>query len=345
MMRLRGFRDAAPCEKGVRHAPKPRAQQNPGPIVLARLLLGLGFVCIGYARAEAQEYRTLNLDGATQTYVADVNDAGAIVGSFYSGGQFLRGFVRQGEQVTVLEYEGGEGTQALGVNNRGDVVGWIDFDTDPGPEQFIVQRGFRWSSGQFTLLSDSPRVLPYDINDAGTIVGLYDVTESPARGFILRSGQSAQAVSFPGLGGYLSGINDADVAVGVYTDSAFQSVPIRHIAGVTSPLDLTSVAPSDCAVPLAFRISDAGSYTGNCQPPRPDGGVDSFAILGSSFQRIAFPGAVSTGAGGINSSGTVVGNYTAYDPVIADFRSHGFIARRVELLDPLPDLRKGNAIT
>lgn len=321
----------------------PARVRSPKLRFLARSLLSTLAMCVIPGMVAGQEYRTVAIEGANQIGVSDINDGGVMVGSFNptaSGEQYVLGFVKHGEQVTVLQYGGAEGTQAIGINNRGDVVGWVDFDTDPGPETFFVTQGFRWSNGQFTLLSDSPRVLPYDINDAGTIVGLYDVTESPTRAFI-QSGQSPQPVALAGLGGYFTGINDEGVIVG---NTVGDGQSFRYAGGVASPLDLSSTAPADCTNPFVWRISNAGAYVGNC-PPRPDGGRDSFAILGSSFQRIAFPGAVSTGAVGINASGTVVGSYSVYDPGIGGLRGEGFVARRAELLDPLPDLRRDARIT
>ena len=84
---------------------------------------------------------------------------------------------------------GGATSRGLGVNNAGQVVGWSD--TGGGKHS---QAAFLWQAGQMlelNLLADTGGKihlqLAKDINDAGHIVGLMDISRpvSETHGFLL----------------------------------------------------------------------------------------------------------------------------------------------------------------
>ncbi len=309
---------------------------------LASILLVPFLVCLVADTARAQEYRTVDIEGARWTFLADINDAGAMVGAYTDQEGATHGFVLNDGQPTVLDYPGAIATQPFGINNNGDIVGYATFSDPNGVQQ---ERAFRWNQGVFSsVATPGLRSGAFDINDAGVIVGFYEAGQQFA-GFITRPGQPSQGVPFPGLGGYFSSVSNAEVAVGGYTDEAFMPGSVRYANGVMSVIDLTATGISDCAVPSVSAISNTGSYSGLCLNNAPDGSYHAFAVIGGRFERVAYPGAFATGPGGINASGTVVGSYIVYDPLTLELRYHGFVSRRVELLDPLPDLRRENAIT
>ena len=109
----------------------------------------------------------------------------------------------EGSFTAVQFPDGNDSTEALGINNLGQIVGIS------GPD------GFLFTDGQFTTLnlSDDTRTIPYGINDAGQIVG----SLGPF-GFIY-DGRSTTLLEVPGSNHTEArGINDAGDVVGFFNE-------------------------------------------------------------------------------------------------------------------------------
>ena len=91
-------------------------------------------------------YTTLNVPGATGTYLFGINDAGQIVGGIADGSQFGHSFIYSGGVFTELNVPGAVGTAVNGINNAGQIVG--EYFTSPNTGTYL-----------------------FGINDAGQIVG------------------------------------------------------------------------------------------------------------------------------------------------------------------------------
>src|SRR5437016_3376589 len=96
------------------------------------------------------DYMTLDAPGANRgTSAYDINNAGLgrIVGA-YSDGSVNHGFTYDGSTYTTLDDPlGTNGTQLLGINNLGQIVGsYIDASGH--------SHGFLYSGGGFTTLDD-----------------------------------------------------------------------------------------------------------------------------------------------------------------------------------------------
>src|ERR1019366_620532 len=95
------------------------------------------------------------------------------------------GFLYSGGTFTAIDYPGKTVTQteALGINNSGQVVG---FYVDPsGPH------GFLYEGGQYTALNypGAPYTYATGINNNGQVVGYYHgLNNSPATGFLYSNG-------------------------------------------------------------------------------------------------------------------------------------------------------------
>ena len=104
----------------------------------------------------------LDVFGGAYAEARSLNDAGAVAGSAYANDGVSHGFIVQDGNVTDL----GAGTNALRINNRGEVVGQVE--RDGGIDSFV------YTHGSLVLLDDltgHTGLNVRDINDAGAIVG------------------------------------------------------------------------------------------------------------------------------------------------------------------------------
>ena len=80
-----------------------------------------GFILENYV------FKTINYDGAIQTYVSGINNAGQIVGAYrtQTGGH---GFIKSGDTFTTIDYPDANITTISGINNLGQIVGGYSKD-------------------------------------------------------------------------------------------------------------------------------------------------------------------------------------------------------------------------
>jgi len=159
-------------------------------------------------------FTDIDLDGGF-VEASGINNAGQIAGTvgFFDPEipevDFIFGFVLDpGGQTTFLALGGSSGnfTQAFGINDRSEVVGW----TDGGLGAYLF-------SGNNVVPLDVPGT-PYGINNTGQIVGtVFD--DSGRHGFLL-SGGTVTRIDAPGNSlTEVRGINDAGQIVGTFFDS------------------------------------------------------------------------------------------------------------------------------
>ncbi len=113
-------------------------------------------------------YATFTYPGALRTQFNRINDQGQIVGRFADAGGVNHGFLIDGAQITVIDFPGADATNAFGLNNLGDIVGYYRLGADT--------HGFLLSGGIYSTV-DFPGAAEtrlYDINDFGQMVGVSD---------------------------------------------------------------------------------------------------------------------------------------------------------------------------
>ncbi len=110
-----------------------------------------------------------------------INDADQVVGIYRpTNGSHDQGFLYQnGTYTTISDPNGAEGTEALGINNAGEIVGQY---TDSAGKT----HGFLDVDGTFTTIDDPLGVNTAitGINDAGQIVGYYQDSSGIDHGFV-----------------------------------------------------------------------------------------------------------------------------------------------------------------
>jgi len=136
-----------------------------------------------------------------------ISDAQAnTVGFLYSGGKF-----------TSLEPSGASFTQAWGINNAGQVVGYYSPTSNPD-----YYDGFVYYKGSYTTFSfpGASTTVPLDINNKGVIAGYYSrYSGDTAHGFIDDNSNFTSVEINPAPPDYtwIYGINDSGTIIGTYT--------------------------------------------------------------------------------------------------------------------------------
>lgn len=238
---------------------------------------------------------------------------------------------------TLLDVPGSIDTNATGINNAGQVVGWyIDANSQA--------HGFLYSGGTYTTLDPPGSVysLAYGINDAGQVVGWYQKTSLLAnpQGFLLSGGTYTNIVP-PGATGTMNSalaINNAGQIVGQYgpfgdqqsfllsggsytkldqPGSTYTTVSainnLGQILGASSlgPFLLSGGAYAPLSVlgyPLGINDADqiVGEYTYQDT-------VEGFILNDGVYTLLNVPGSQATEAEAINNAGQIVGDYGGTD--------------------------------
>src|SRR6266542_3717037 len=135
----------------------------------------------------------------------------------------ISGFFRDRTgKCTILDFPGANLTEAVGVNDDGQVVGFYFDVTESFPNGHA--RGFLYDNGIFTSF-DFPgavETLPVDFNDNGQIVGIFAAeNDSIGRSFLLDAGTfTTFDVPLSGIvATQVSGINNRGQIVGRYIKS------------------------------------------------------------------------------------------------------------------------------
>jgi probable HAF family extracellular repeat protein len=202
------------------------------------------------------------------------------------------------------------GTQAYGINNKGQVVGGYGYANGE-------VHGFLYADGVFTPF-DVPRAnntVLYAINDQGLLVGEYDVDSSSRwHGFLYADGQfTTLAVPFEGATAtHPYGVNNQGQVVGNYWTTAERYHGFLYEDGIYTPIDVPQAVWT-----LAYEINQPGQIVGQSVD---QSGGHGFLYDDGAFTLLDAPHAQGTIALGVNDLRQIVGIYS-------DERSqHGFLA-------------------
>ena len=232
---------------------------------------------LSHARATSYSFVTLdNMHDPTFNQLLGINDEGVIAGYFGSGaaGHPNKGYVLlppygQGDYVNQ-NFKNSVQTQVTGLNNRGVTVGFFS-DTNKGVGM-DANTGWVRVNGHFRLVN-----FP---------------TEGPATPPIDQ----------------LLGVNDFDIAVGFFTDSAGNNVGYEYNINTGSYREILD--PNSPGASLtAAAINDLGQVAGFYTNPS-TGNTDGFLLSHGKLIDLAVKGASSTMALGVNNLDEVVGTYT-----------------------------------
>jgi probable HAF family extracellular repeat protein len=246
------------------------------------------------------------------------------------------GFVyRKGRYTPVGTVPGYPITSHLGLNNRSQIVG--TYLPDPAAPTF---RGFLRDKRGDNKRIDIPGAagtFPFDINDRGTIVGLYSRDLVKVQSFLRRPNGAITTLDVPGAASTsVSGVNNRGTVVGCYLEDDGSPHGFRLERGIVTVIDPPEANQdaTDCQI-QAFDINDLGQIVGYY--PDAQGTFHGFLYHKGRFTTLDHPDASNTArsgacdgmgfgasaAFGIDNRGRVVGQYVDPAGVL-----HGYLWER-----------------
>jgi len=175
------------------------------------------------------KFVTAEPPGSTDSYLSAVNRYGVAVGgycTFSTGcdpevGQQGYIYSSKNGRITKISYPGANSSTAYGINNKGEIVGgFCTYIVCPVDIFTLANHGYLYSNGTFVQLDfpGSQLTEAFAINDAGVIVGDYQINSTSPHAFIYQNGGYTN-IDYPGTnGGFASAINNSGVVAGVFHD-------------------------------------------------------------------------------------------------------------------------------
>lgn len=159
-------------------------------------------------------------------------------------------------------------SQAWGVNERGDIVGWVT--VPEGDDQVNV--GFLYTSGGRVVTLQPPGAtwtIAFDINNRREVVGRYQDEESRWHGFLWAPDAGFRTVDVrSGRDTVLTGINASGTVVGYVGDTLLGTDAFVIRRGVVEILQ----NPFGYAVTVPTGIAENGTIVGYLTEPSPSRG-------------------------------------------------------------------------
>jgi probable HAF family extracellular repeat protein len=172
---------------------------------------------------------TINDFGGQESYFFDANNSNQLAGRNVLVNGFEKPLFFDNGVVTELAQLGGDGGTTQGINNKGQIVGYVD--SDGKLDEKFTNTAVIWekdAKGAYQLKNlgtfGAAQATLKDINDAGDMIGAKnngltgaDATSNP---FIIRDGKFTDLGSLGGKTGSVTGINSFGTVVGAsqFTD-------------------------------------------------------------------------------------------------------------------------------
>lgn len=295
----------------------PYGMDNQGRVVTTSLVRS--FLFADNFHASYLEITNVNVATSTPGMLAQgINDLGEVVGRYRTNGlpaNQTRGFIRRADGTfEPFDYPGVASTAISDINNLGHMVG----ETRSDLTAFGLTRGFVHTNGVSAEIHFPGAVLSraYGINDAGDIVGQYQLEDSVNRPFLLRNGAYSEIVPTGSPDGLLSAlafnISDNGMVLGTY----------RNTNNVTKTwVMLGDGTFSYPELPGSGRtINNAGQISGTYNDATNSNAATAFVAtpkveVNFLVHRIALTNSASAAANKINDFGQITGTVDGTDGV------------------------------
>lgn len=243
----------------------------------------------GFVRDETGAYTTIDFPASSFTVLAAISDSGAIAGWYIlpAAPTVRHGFVLKDGVFTTIDPPGSTFTNIIGINERGDLSGRYCTLAVCGALGSGAFHGFLVQDGLLTTF-DVPganETSPLKLEPNGTVAGVFSNIGGPGRLFLLSNGE---LTTYPPLNG--KAVTEDNGGVNPHGD----------IVGTYC----------DVSVPCLLASADSHGF---------------LLSSGGELTTINIPGALTTGATGINARGDIVGGYVQANSIPKGFlsRHHG----------------------
>lgn len=182
-----------------------------------------------------------------------------------------------------------------GINNNGVIVGY----SGDG-------RSFTWSNGVFTYFQvpGSNFTQALGINDAGQVFGTYGNNNFPFPGF-LYDGQNFTTVEYPGAQETkVTAVLKSGMVLGYFNNSP--TIDGFRFDGTEYRAFL--IPGKQIVTTITGAANNNGDFVGSAATINYEG----YVFSRGKITLLNFPGALTTGASGINDSGVVTGNFEIF---------------------------------
>ncbi|GAB4385543.1 MAG: hypothetical protein Kow0022_11810 [Phycisphaerales bacterium] len=215
--------------------------------------------------APAQNVVVLPSLGGAGAIANDINDDGVVVGQSVaplSGGLIAMRWDASRVPVNLGMLAGHVSAQAYAINNAGQIVGYSEDST--GARHATLWDGTGGIIDVHAAIGSSGSSIPWDINDAGLVVGQASINPGFAKGFVWQIGTSGQVAG--GLDGYTGSrnlaVNNSNVIVG--SSFFFGDPDDAHRANPDGRggWDSVQIGPTGYEMSVASGISPNGTIVG-----------------------------------------------------------------------------------
>jgi probable HAF family extracellular repeat protein len=279
------------------------------------------------------ELTPLGTLGGFAAVVGAMNERGTIVGQadtpLFEPNGFAVSVAFAGTKATGLHslgtLPGFVNSQAYGINERGEIVGW-SYNTNPVTGAIVPDfRGF--VVGLDGVMRDvgslGGATIARDVSDRGVVVGSSRLADGQTRAFALEHGVMRELASLGGRFAEATGINKSGVIVGSATRPGFPNGQRRAVLWRKdgSIVDLGTLGGPFAR---AWKINARGDVVGDSVTAAGD--VHAFLYRNGVMHDLGTLGGDSSFALGLNSAGNVVGasDTGAVHPEVGPV-SHGFV--------------------
>ena len=279
-------------------------------VCLSLLLMTALTPTFSQAQSAAPTFTTIDLPGAMETDVNDLNTAGNVLVGYDCTNDLCdaphvgiaQAWAMINGTVKMLKPPGSIQSRAYGVNDSNQVVGWYIDSSN-------VTHGFMFSKGKFTTIDPPGATLTnaWSINKAGVIVGAFTDSSGVFHGFIDNAGTFT---TFNAPNGAIltefTGINNKNQMTGIYDDSAATEHGFTLVGKTFTDVTFPGVG---VAVTATDRLNDSGEIVGLWGTSN-SGPFQGYSRKGTKYTTINFPASTETRCRGLNNAGEIVGRYT-----------------------------------
>lgn len=245
-------------------------------------------------------------DADAEIRPSGINESGQITGEYMRSDR-ESGFVRDPDgTITTFDVPGAEGTKAIKINDRGQIVGRYSDDT-PFVDNSTRVRGYVRYRGRTTRIDfpGASHTRPTGINDQGDVVGSYVDADGTTHGFLWRN-RRFTAIDFQGATSPMPvDINEHGQVIGLYLDDAGEAHSFLLNEDRYTTISVPGAAPTHPS-----DINDLGQIVGYTAEDLELTGARGFRRLPGSpadYSAVNVPDAPRTLPLGMNDRGDIVG--------------------------------------